>query len=83
MPHWISIYYGNEKVKKAASLISKATALKMHRAFCVCVHRLYTTTTWNDQILISSLENENGKAINYFTVSVWARTRSPASFPNL
>ena len=29
------IYYGKEKVKKAASLISKATALQVHRAFCL------------------------------------------------
>ena len=41
----ISIYYSNEKVKKAASLISKATAMQVHHALCVCVHRLCTTTT--------------------------------------
>ena len=79
---WISIYYGNEKVKKAASLTSKATALQVHHAFCVYVHRLCTTTTWSDQILLSSLGKVNGKAIN-FIVSVWTRTRSPALFPNL
>ena len=75
---WISIYYSNKKVKKAASLITKATALQVHRALCVYVHHLYTTTTWNDQILLSYLENVNGKAIN-FIVSVWARMRSPPS----
>ena len=64
------------------SLISKATALQVHRALSVYVHRLSTTTTWNDQILLSYLENVNGKAIN-FIVSVWARTRSPVSFPDL
>ena len=61
-PTLISIYYGNEKVKKAASLISTATASQVHRSFCQFLHRLCTTTTWNDQIL-SSLENLNGKAI--------------------
>ena len=73
-PRRISKYYGNEKVKKAASLISKATALQVHRALCQFLHRLCTTTTWNDQIL-SFLENLNGKAIN-FIVFVWVRTRS-------
>ena len=38
-------YYGNQRVKKAASLISKATALQVHRAFCLYVYRLRTTTT--------------------------------------
>ena len=32
LPPWNSIYYGNENVKKAASLMSKATALQVHRA---------------------------------------------------
>ena len=59
-PPWISLYYSNEKVKKAASKISKAAALGVHRTFCQFLHRLCTTTTWNDQIL-SSLENVNGR----------------------
>ena len=58
--------------------MTKAAALQVHRALCVYVHHLYTTTTWNDQILLSSLENVNGKAIN-FIVSVWARMQSPPS----
>ena len=34
-------YYGNQKVKKAASLMSKAKALQVHRAFCLYVMRNY------------------------------------------
>ena len=41
---WLSLYYGNEKVKKAASKISKATALRVHRAFCQFLHHPCTTT---------------------------------------
>ena len=29
---------------------------QVHRAFCLYVHRFCTTTTWNDQMLLSSLE---------------------------
>ena len=60
--------------KKAARLVSKATALQVHGAFCQFLHRLCITTTWHDQIL-SSLENLNGKAIN-FIVTVWDQRRS-------
>ena len=44
-PPKISLYYSNEKVKKAASKISNATALRVHRAFCQFLHRVCTTTT--------------------------------------
>ena len=64
---------GKENVKKALGLMSKTTTLHVHHAFFL--RFLYTTTTWNDQIL-SLLENGNCKAINS-TISVWTRARSP------
>lgn len=65
-PSWISIYYGNEKVKKAASLISKANALQVYLTFCQFLRHLCTTTTWNDQIL-SSFKKVNSKVINFLS----------------
>ena len=65
--------------QKAPSFQSKATVLHAHCAFCQFLHRLCTTTMWNHDQILSSLENINGRVTN-FIVSVWARTYRSSPF---